>query len=208
MQVIDIMTATVQTARTSTSVDAALKVLAAYRVSSLPVVDDDGAVIGIVSERDLLRRAIDPASGHSDQPSVGRHVRVDPPTHVGEVMTPAPHTVPPDLDVADVAHVFSVMSWKAMPVVRDRRLVGIISRSDVVRALTRDDDAVRRDLEHLFTTNGHPGWQVRVSDGVAEVSGPREPHEREEATRLARSVVGVRRVRHASSDAAPGASAG
>jgi CBS-domain-containing membrane protein len=208
MQVIDIMTATVRTARTSTPIDTALKVLAEHRVSSLPVVDDDGAVVGIVSERDLLRRAIDRTSSrrHPGQPT--DQPGVEPPTRVGEVMTPSPHTVTPDSDVADAAHVFSMMSWKAMPVVRDRRLVGVISRSDIVRALTRDDSAIRRDLEHLCVTAGYPGWRVHVSDGVVEIAGARDAQERDEATRLARSVVGVRRVRHTAGDPPPGASAG
>jgi CBS domain-containing protein len=204
MQVVDIMTATVTTARTSTPIDTALRLLAGLRVSSLPVVDDDGAVIGIVSERDLLRRAIDPASRLGDR-TRNRSLSVDPPTEVGQVMTPSPHTATPETDVADVAHVFSMMSWKAMPVVQNRRLVGVISRSDIVRAITRDDEAVRRDLEHLCTTAGHTGWRVRVTSGVAEIAGPRDGQERDEAARLAGSVVGVRRVRHVTDDAGPGA---
>ena len=187
MQVIDIMSTRVHTVRPATPVMAALRVLAQHRVSSLPVVGDDGGLVGIVSERDLLRRAI-------DAPGDGEHARADLPTDVAEVMTPGPHTVLPDTDLADVAHVFSMMSWKAMPVVRDGRLVGIISRSDIVRALTRADAAVLRDLEHLCRTSGHPDWRVSVADGVAEVDGPVDAHERAEAARLARSVVGVRRV--------------
>jgi CBS domain-containing protein len=200
MQVIDIMTSPARTARPSTSVVAALRMLADHRLSSLPVVNDDGAVVGIVSERDLLNRAIDaPSAAHR----WGGARRGDLPAEVREVMTPDPHTVRPDADVAHVAHVFSMMSWKAIPVVRDGRLVGVISRSDIVRALSRDDGAMCTDLERLCSTAGHAGWRVRVSGGVAEVAGPRDAQERAEATRLARSVVGVRRVDVVPVDADP-----
>jgi CBS domain-containing protein len=191
MQVIDIMSTPVRTVRPTTPVMAALRVLADHRLSSLPVVDDAGALVGIVSEKDLLREAIEPPlSGRRQLPDTA-------PTRVAQVMTPKPHTVRPDADVADAARVFSMMSWKALPVVRDGGLVGVISRSDVVRALSRDDLAVQRDVVRRCGSAGHGDWRVQVTDGVAEVSGPRGPEELAEATRLARSVVGVRRVRHA-----------
>jgi len=196
MRVIDIMTATVRTALPTTSVMAALRTLAEAHVSSLPVVDDEGALVGIVSEKDLLRRVIDPPTSKLTP----GQLRDTPPTQVQDVMTPDPHTVRPETDVADVAHVFSIMAWKSVPVVRDDRLVGVISRSDVVRALTREDRAVQRDLERLCANAGHAEWRVTVSDGIAEVAGPRDAQERAEANRLARSVVGVRRVQHPSAD--------
>jgi CBS domain-containing protein len=195
MQVIDIMSTPVRTVRPTTPVVAALRVLADHRLSSLPVVDDAGALVGIVSEKDLLREAIEPPlSGPRRLPDTA-------PTRVGQVMTPAPHTVRPDADVADVARVFTMMSWKALPVVTAGGLVGVISRSDVVRALSRDDEAVRRDVVRLCSNAGHRDWRVDVTDGVAEVRGPRGAEEIAEATRLVRSVVGVRRVRHAAVDA-------
>jgi hypothetical protein len=145
MRVIDIMTATVRTARPTTSVMAALRTLAEARVSSLPVVDDEGALVGIVSEKDLLRRVIDPPASKLTP----GQLRDTPPTQVQDVMTPDPHTVRPETDVADA---------------------------------------------------GHAEWRVTVSDGIAEVAGPRDAQERAEANRLARSVVGVRRVQHPSAD--------
>jgi CBS domain-containing protein len=201
MQVIDIMTTPVRTVRPTTPVMAALRMLADHRLSGLPVVDDAGALVGIVTEKDLLRQAIDPPlSG-----SATRHLRDTAPAQVAQVMTPGPHTMRPDADVADAARLFSIMSWKSLPVVRDGELVGVISRSDVVRALSRHDAAVQRDLERLCANAGHVDWRVRVTEGVAEVRGPRSPEELREATRLARSVVGVRRVHHVADDAGPDA---
>lgn len=196
MQAVDIMTATVATVRPDTEVELALQLLTDHKVSSLPVVDDQGYVVGIVSERDLLAHAMPSPEVRRDRPS-GRHLRVDNPTSVREVMTAGPYTVTADTDVRDIAQVFTTTSWKAMPVVRDRKLVGVISRSDVVRALNRDDEAVRRDLELLCAAAGHPEWRIAVHRGVVEVAGTSDRRGQEQLTRLAWTVVGVRDVRRA-----------
>jgi CBS domain-containing protein len=182
VKVIDIMTSPVLTVTASTPVVEALRLLAGRRVSGLPVVDDEGRVRGIVTEQDLLRRAVEPA-GHATELAQA----------VGEVMTAAPHTVSPDTDVADVSHLFSMMSWKALPVVRHGRLIGMVSRSDVVRALSRPDAEVRRDVETVLAAAAERVWRVDVDAGVVTLTGvPVTPS----ALELARSVVGVRAVRH------------
>src|SRR4051794_34844958 len=133
MRVIDIMSTTVRTARTDHTVVEALRRMAEHGVSSLPVVDGRDAVVGIVSEQDLLRGAIAsaPARGRVADPVA------EGPRTVAAAMTPAPHVVGELDDVADVARVFAVMGWKSLPVVRHGRLVGMVSRSDVVRAISR-----------------------------------------------------------------------
>lgn len=183
MKVIDIMTSPVLTATASTPVVDALRVLAERRVSGLPVVDAEGRLRGIVTEQDVLRRAVEPAGGAG----------LDLPRTVGEVMTAQPHTVSPEADVADVSRTFSMMSWKSLPVVRHGRLVGVVSRSDVVRALSRPDAAVRRDVETVLDAAPQGIWQVDVEAGVVTLTGEAVTPTTLE---LARSVVGVRAVRH------------
>jgi CBS domain-containing protein len=62
-------------------------------------------------------------------------------------------------------------------VVDDRHeLVGIVSRSDVVRALARDDEQVADDIRKVFDDLGHSDWDVRVHDGVVEVTGADAAH--------------------------------
>jgi len=92
-----------------------------------------------------------------------------------------------------VSRTFSMMSWKSLPVVRHGRLVGVVSRSDVVRALSRPDAAVQRDVETVLTAAVRDSWQVDVDAGVVTFTGAPAAST---AVELARSVVGVRAVRH------------
>jgi CBS domain-containing protein len=196
VHVIDIMTAPAVTTTPTTSVRAALRTLAALPYSSLPVVEDGDRLVGIVSEQDLLRRVLEPnGTGRARWADPGS---ADEGSLVEQVMTRRPHTTTTDAEVSQVAHTFSLMPWRSLPVVQHGRLVGIVSCSDVVRALSREDEAVRRDVQTLFTSAGRPHLRARVSAGVVEVSGAHDDAERAAASELASSVVGVRRVHHRS----------
>ncbi|MHB1475378.1 MAG: CBS domain-containing protein, partial [Dermatophilaceae bacterium] len=137
MLVREIMTSPAYRVHEGASLEAALQTLVTARVTSLPVVDDGGRLVGIISEADVLREhlAADPRA----------HMRVVPPesgtlpTTVGQVMTARPHTVREDSDVAELAQTFAETSWKCVPVVRDDVLLGVVSRSDVIRAMARPD---------------------------------------------------------------------
>ena len=85
--------------------------------------------------------------------------------------------------------------------VRGRHLVGVVSRSDVVRALARPDDQIRHDVSRAFARDGRPGWRATVAGGVVEISGATTPRDRELATSIAAAVSGVRRVEHADAPA-------
>jgi hypothetical protein len=86
-------------------------------------------------------------------------------------------------------------------VVADGRLAGVVSRSDVLRALARPDAWVRGQVQGVLAELGHPLWQVTVAEGVARLTGPTTDRERAAAEAAALSVPGVRRV-HV--DAPPG----
>lgn len=115
VKVREIMTAPVIT----TPEDAPLPVVAAllreHRISAVPVVDDHGAVVGLVSEYDLLAREGEVA---------------------GDVMTTSVITVSQDTEVDDVRHLLVERRIRRVPVLAGRELVGIVSRSDVVALYT------------------------------------------------------------------------
>jgi CBS domain-containing protein len=201
MLVKDVMTREVAVVGPATPVEEALHLLVARRVTTLPVTDDDGRVVGILSEADLLGHLLsrDP---RAHQIPV-RAETEDPPRLVRDLMSGAPRVTRPDEDVSDLAAVMARHRWKSVPVVEDGRLVGVVSRSDVLRALARPDAWLRARVEAVLAELGQPHWQVTVEHGVASLSGPGTPRELEAATAAARSVPGVRRV-HATGAAGEG----
>ena len=105
-------------------------------------------------------------------------------------MTRSVITMPPDADVGLLAHTMIKEGIKRIPITEGGRVVGVVSRHDVVRVLGRDDEEIRRELQHFLVeeieTLGR--FEVRVDDGVATLIGsPRQP-EREVAARAAMAV--------------------
>jgi CBS domain-containing protein len=195
----EIMTSPAHSVREDVSTQAALTLLARAHLTSLPVVNLDGELVGVISEADVLRTALQPDPRAHLRPMT--HPGEELPRTVAEVMTPHPHTAREETDVAELARTFSQQSWKSIPVVRGRHLVGVVSRSDVVRALARPDDQIRHDVSRAFARDGRPGWRATVAGGVVEISGATTPRDRELATSIAAAVSGVRRVEHADAPA-------
>ena len=111
------------------------------------MVDDAGLLVGMVSERDLLRHRVpaDPTA------HLRRDLDRDPerrPRTVREVMSTGPVTTTPDADVADVADMMLQHDVRSVPVLDGRVVVGIISRRDILRAAVRDDDVLTREVQH------------------------------------------------------------
>jgi CBS domain-containing protein len=143
MKASDIMVPDVITVGPDNSVQEVAEILLTRRISGLPVVDARGRLVGLVSEGDLLRRA---ESGTEHARSwwlkllmgretlaaefVKEHAR-----RVRDVMTHDVITVSPDTPVTDVASTLERNRIKRVPVVEDGRLVGIISRANLVQAL-------------------------------------------------------------------------
>lgn len=191
MLVREIMTSPAYRVHRDSPLDEALQLMAERRVTSLPVVDDADVLVGVLSEIDLLRRAVEPdRRAHA----IPLHESEPLPETVGEIMTGDPRSTTEHSDVADLITLFTTSSFKSLPVVRDRTLVGVISRSDVIRALWRTDHDLVADLQAAFHEYGQDDWQISVHNGVVEVTGTGTTRERDIAAAIAHSVLGVRRV--------------
>jgi CBS domain-containing protein len=181
------------------SLEAALQLMAKARVTGLPVVDGDGRVVGIISESDLLQADLEP------DPRAHMRVASAPsgplPASVGQVMTAHPHTVREDSDVAELAHTFAHTAWKSVPVVRGDVLLGVVSRSDVIRAMARSDTDIAAEISRILVEIGLPAWHADVILGVVHITGTASDRERAVVTSIAQSVRGVRRVTSKAPDA-------
>jgi len=191
----EIMTGQVATVGPDTSAKSAAEVMASRGFAALPVVDGTGAVIGIVAEADVLRSRL------PQDPRL--HLRRDdpaapvPPLLVGGVMTTDVRTVPATADVADLGHLFLDEGLRSVPVLDEGRLVGIVSRRDVLRTLARSDDEIRREVHRLVEsyTGESDGWTVEVSEGVVGLTGVGAAVDASAVQTLARTVPGVVAVR-------------
>lgn len=200
MLVRELMTTTPATITENASVKSALVLLAEHRVTCLPVLDADGRAVGVVSEADLVRESVrrDPRlhlrrtqpeseAGHEGERSAGLWS-----SPVGDVMSTDVVSVHPDDDVVDAVNLFASAFFKALPVLDDQQhVVGMISRSDIVRLAARADQDIHRELVETLASLHLPGWATEVSDGRVEVTGPATEAERTMARVVARSVPGV-----------------
>ena len=215
MQVKDIMTTNVVTAKTSDTVADVAKAMASKRISGLPVVDEAGKVVGVVSEGDLLARAAlgqdAPRSwwlgliGEGETPEA--YMRAHGKT-VGDVMTRSVVSIAPDASLAAVARKLEASGVKRLPVVENGALVGVVSRADIVRALAsiqpeapavhQSDAEIRKQVvSALHETRALVGIQstVIVRDGVVELWGLASDEASINAARIAaEEIPGVKKV--------------
>jgi CBS domain-containing protein len=215
MKASDVMTRRVITIGRDASILEAARLMLQKRISRLPVVDDKGKLIGIVTEGDFLRRA--ETATERRRPDwleflIGPGRLADEYVHshgrkVEEVMTPDPRTVTDDTPLEAVVHVMERNHIKRLPVVSGDHIVGIISRANLLHALaslareaalTSKDDATIRDRV-LAEIEKQPwsgaGINVVVRNGNLELSGVVFDERQRQALKVAaENVPGVNAV--------------
>jgi CBS domain-containing protein len=165
------MSAPVIAVAPDTTVRAVARLLVERGIGAAPVVEEGDRLVGWLTEADLLRLEL-----HQDPV---RHLRPVPaagpvaPRTAGELMSRAIYAVPQDADVADVARQMLARSITRVPVVNGDRLVGVISRSDLLRVLIRPDEEIARDARALLD-EVDPAWGCEVRDGRVVVTAPVE----------------------------------
>ena len=177
MKATDLMTSFVVTVRPDATIEYAAQLMLQHRISGLPVTDSDGAVLGIVTESDLLRRAeTGTDKRHTRWVSLligqGRLAQEYVHTHgrkVGEVMTERVFIVTPETPLADLVALMETKHVKRVPVVDQGRLVGIVSRADVMAALV---GLLSKKPAGSVTEFGHPQSNSRRNRSTA-VGTPR-----------------------------------
>lgn len=150
MKVSDVMTEKVFTVAPDTPLKTVATRMLEYGVSGMPVVDGD-RVLGVISETDILfkERTAPDRKGLVDWLV---HYAEDPPLAkleartAGQAMTTPAVTIGSGRSVADAAALMLELSIDRLPVVDGDRLAGIVTRTDLVRAFTRDDDEIERDI--------------------------------------------------------------
>jgi len=150
MRIKQLMTTEVVTVAPETSLKEVAALLAAHRIAGVPVCDEAGAVLGVVSEADILWKelGLKDGAGLVDrllENAYGNAERANALT-AGEAMTSPAVTVGPDAPVTKAAELMVERRLNRLPVVDHGRLVGIVARSDLVRAFTRSDEEIEQEI--------------------------------------------------------------
>ncbi|HSP10334.1 MAG TPA: CBS domain-containing protein [Candidatus Dormibacteraeota bacterium] len=195
MKISSVMTRPVVTIAPQDGVKDAAGLMVANEISALPVVDASGALVGIVSEADLIPMETrpDPRSQATPlAPTAGSG-----PVHVADVMTRNVITVQSEDEVAHAARVMIESDIKRVPVMKDGRLVGILSRRDLVKVIARPDEELEAELETRLREAGIdlPDGGVTVTGGVASIRMETVSHAGRLAESVALGVPGVLEVR-------------
>jgi CBS domain-containing protein len=182
MRARDIMTSPAITVTPEVPVRGAAALLVSHGFTALPVVDEDKKIIGVVTEADLLR------NGYLEETG-GRTV--------GEVMTSPSVAMDSGAEASVIARVLVDDRIRCLPIVDGSRVIGVVTRRDLVRALARTDTTVAADVQRVLDIYGDGRkWTVVVRDGEAVVGADNPDEETKNVlTALAGSIPGVLRVR-------------
>jgi CBS domain-containing protein len=215
MRAHQVMTRSVTTVTPETSVAEAANIMLQRHISGLPVVDSADSLVGIISEGDFIRRSeintgrrrsgfmkFILGAGTEAADFVHEHG-----SKVGEIMTPEPLTINEDTDLEQIVELMEKNNVKRLPVTRGNKLVGIVTRSNLLQAVaslardipdpTADDDHIRNRIVNAMEKNHWCPWglNVVVRDGVVHLSGViTEERSRQAAIVGAEDVAGVKKV--------------
>ncbi|MEU1722996.1 CBS domain-containing protein [Nonomuraea sp. NPDC005692] len=196
MLVREVMSSPAVTVRDTDPVRRAVRVLHGHDITAAPVVDDDGRLVGVVSELDLLRGEFGPDPRATVRPAAPAEEPL--PRQVMDVMSRDVVTVTETTDVTVAIDLMVRERVKSLPVVNGGRIAGMVSRRDLMAMLARPDEDLRQAVEAALREQypAGPSWDVAVRDGVAELRGPSRQQADHVAGVLARTVPGIVRVRH------------
>jgi CBS domain-containing protein len=215
MRAHQIMTRRVVMVHPEATILEAANLMLQHHISGLPVVDAAGKLVGIVSEGDFIRRSeigtgrkrgrwlkfiLGPGKTATD--FVHKHGR-----KISEIMVPSPITITEDTPIEEIVDLMEKNNVKRLPVLRDDKLVGIVSRANLLQAVaslarevpdpTADDAHIRnRIIDAMEKNDWCPfGLSVIVRDGIVHLSGViTEERSRQAAIVAAENVEGVKKV--------------
>jgi CBS domain-containing protein len=179
----DVMTREVVTVGEQESFKELVALMAECRVSALPVLDEGGRVVGVVSEADLLLKEEFPEGPAGGRLFQGRRHRMERAKAAGdtavELMTAPAITIGPDATVAEAARLLQRHQIKRLPVVDPAGpLLGIVSRADLLKVFLRSDDQIAREVRQEVLLRAlwvNPDTVVvEVRDGVVTLTGQLE----------------------------------
>jgi CBS domain-containing protein len=206
MKIADIMSTEVVTVSPGTSLKDVAQLLIDHKISGVPVVDDAGGVLGVVSETDLIVKERGVPRDHGgplawlvDPIDLSERVKLEA-RIAGQAMTSPAVTIAPRRPISAAAERMLERRINRLPVVSDGgRLVGIVTRADLVRAFTRSDAEVAREIRSEVLGDqmllDEHAVEVEVAAGEVLLTG--EIGRRSQAAllpRLAGRVAGVVRV--------------
>jgi len=215
MKAADVMATKVITVRLDTPVATVAEVLLANRISAVPVVNDKDALVGIVSEGDLIHRVeagternrswwLELLTGKEllAHEFLKSHART-----AADVMTRAVISVQPDTPLSDIASLLEKHRIKRVPVVTNGKIAGIVSRANLIQALVRDAKASEAPVDDVTLHSNIieqlclKPWvdpstiNVIVNNGAVELWGIVDSETQKNAIRVAVEVTpGVRQV--------------
>lgn len=214
MKAVDVMTRQVISVKPETSILEVAQLMLQHSISGLPVVDATGSLVGIVTEGDFLRRSeigtqrrrprwLEFILGPGRLASEYAHTSG---RKVDEVMTTEVRTVTEDTPLEEVVHLMERHRIKRLPVLRERSIVGIITRANLFRAVIRlayeaqpasaDDDAIRKRLiSEIRNAAWAPAISVAVKNGIVQLTGVLNDERQRQALRVAaENISGVKGV--------------
>lgn len=188
MRARDIMTTHVVTVRPDAAVVDAATVLTGRGFTALPVIDDQGELVGIVTEADIINRRF---TG-TQQPGLPHTASET----VADLMITPVIGVSQDADITVVVNEMLTNKRRCIPIMDGTALVGVITRRDVIRVLARSDEEIATDVrKHLTYLGGSSRWMVQVVNGEASLGDKfQNASDRSVAVALAEAVPGVIRA--------------
>jgi CBS domain-containing protein len=216
MRARDVMYTAVATTTPETTVEEVARLMINLRISGVPVIDKNGQLVGIITEGDLLRRAETGTERRRRSPwsewfsansrmaaeYIKSHAR-----RVEDVMTQEVASVGELASLGEIAELMEIKRIKRVPVVHDGKIVGIVSRADLLQVLasggaaSADEDSDRLIRDRLLAKLRRQEWaspvesNVVVSDGVVHFWGTVRSEEERRALRVvAENIPGVRGI--------------